>query len=434
MMRRVVVALAALCVLGRPGRAQGLREQLTELFHFGSCSRLVCLDTATLGQGHGFHFIPSADTSGVTLVSFLGSAIGISVSNTPITSASSGTTFRFEGGVPVRTATSAGPVFAERAQTLGRGRWFMGVELTQMNFSRLRGVPLDRLLFNFTHSDVSPGSRNPNDTLGSPAFEDDIVQVNVNLDASLMVAAVSMSYGLADGVDVGVTVPFVRTSISGTSFAQIIPGEDSIVHYFGITPGGDTLLTSSSSMSGSSSGLGDVEGRIKLNVAQTERLGFAVLGTFRFPTGDEDNLLGAGRFSGRGLAVLSGRFGTFNPHVNFGFTVRDAPNQNNSIDVNLGYDALLAPWATMAFDVLSTWQTGESKLKIPPPTHYDLPAPRDLALTNIPPQRDDYLGMAIGFKFRTQRGIQIVANTLFPLRNSGLQPGVIWTGGLEYSF
>jgi hypothetical protein len=434
MMRRVVVALAALCVLGRPGRAQGLREQLTELFHFGSCSRLVCLDTANLGQGHGFHFIPSADTSGATLVSFLGSAIGISVANTPIASASSGTTFRFEGGVPVRTATSAGPVFAERAQTLGRGRWFMGVELTQMDFTRLRGVPLDRLVFTFTHSDVSPGSRDPNDTLGSPAFEDDIVQVDVNLDVSLMVAAVSMSYGLADGVDVGVTVPLVRTSISGTSLAQIIPGQDSIVHFFGITPAGDTLLTSNSSVAGASSGLGDIEAHIKFNVAQTERLGVAVLGNFRFPTGDEDNLLGAGRFSGRGLAVVSGRFGNFNPHLNLGFTVRDDTTQNNSVDVNLGYDALLAPWATMAFDVLSSWQTGATRLKIPPPTHLDLPAPRDVSRTNVPSQRDNYLGLSMGFKFRTQRGIQIVANTLFPLRNSGLQPGVIWTGGLEYSF
>lgn len=433
-MRRVVLALAALCVVGHPGRAQGLREQLTELFHFGSCSRLVCLDTATLGSGHGFHFIPSAESSGGTLVSFLGSAIGISVSNTPIASASSGTTFRFEGGVPVQTSTSAGPVFAERAQTLGRGRWFMGVELTQMNFTRLRGVPLDRLTFNFTHADVSPGSRNPNDTLGSPAFEDDIVQVDVNLDVSLMVAAVSMSYGLADGVDIGVTVPFVRTSIAGTSFAQIIPGTDSIVHYFGISPTGDTILTSSSSVSGASTGLGDVAARIKFNVAQTEHLGVAVLGDFRFPTGDADNLLGAGRFSGRGLAVISARLGTFNPHVNFGFTVRDAPTQNNSVDANLGYDALLAPWATMVFDVLSSWQTGASKLTIPPPVHYTLPVSRNLALTNIPPQRDNYLGIATGFKFRTQRGIQIVANTLFPLRNSGLQPGVILTGGLEYSF
>jgi hypothetical protein len=432
-MRRVLVALSTVCVVGRGGHAQGLREQLTELFHFGPCQELVCLDTAPANY-HGRHFIPGAASSGATLVSFLGSAIGISVSNTPITSASSGITFRFEGGVPVRTSTSAGPVFAERAQTLGRGRLFMAVELTQMDFTRLRGVPLDRLLFNFTHADVSPGSKNPNDTLGSPAFEDDIVQVNVNLQASLMVAAVSMSYGLADGVDIGVTVPFVRTALSGTSFAQIIPGEDSIVHYFQITPTGDTILTSTSSMSGASSGLGDVEAHIKFNVAQTDRLGVAVLGNFRFPTGDAENLLGAGRFSGRGLAVLSGRFGSFNPHVNFGFTVRDAPTQNNSVDVNLGYDALLAPWATMVFDVLSSWQTGASKLTIPSPVHYTLPAPRDLTLTNIPPQRDDYLAIATGFKFRTQRGIQIVANALLPLRNSGLEPGVIWTGGLEYSF
>ena len=42
-------------------------------------------------------------------------------------------TFRFEGGVPVRTSQSAGPIFAERAQTLGRGRMLAG--LTRSSFS-----------------------------------------------------------------------------------------------------------------------------------------------------------------------------------------------------------------------------------------------------------------------------------------------------------
>ena len=41
---------------------------------------------------------------------------------------------------------------------------------------------------------------------------------------------------------------------------------------------------------------------------------------------------------------------------------------------------------------------------------------------------------SVGFKFQTPRGILLVTNALFPLRNSGLQPAVVWTGGLEYNF
>jgi hypothetical protein len=54
--------------------------------------------------------------------------------------------------------------------------------------------------------------------------------------------------------------------------------------------------------------------------------------------------------------------------------------------------------------------------------------------TNIPGQRDDLMAASLGFKFATQRGILLVTNALIPLRNSGLQPNVVWTGGIEYNF
>ena len=55
-------------------------------------------------------------------------------------------------------------------------------------------------------------------------------------------------------------------------------------------------------------------------------------------------------------------------------------------------------------------------------------------VTNIPSQPDNYMGLSFGFKFRTHRGIEIVTNALFPLRDSGLQPNVAWTGALQYNF
>jgi hypothetical protein len=104
------------------------------------------------------------------------------------------------------------------------------------------------------------------------------------------------------------------------------------------------------------------------------------------------------------------------------------------VDGALGYDALLSPWATMAVDLLASWEIGTSRLRVPPPVQYLAPAHRTLDVTNIPGQPDNLMSLNLGFKFRTRRGIQLVTNALFPLRDSGLQPSVAWTGGLEYNF
>src|SRR5262245_35523541 len=227
MLRRVVLVAWSIIAFAAPSlaHAQTLRDQIRQLFTFGSCGEFVCLSNLT--GFHGAHFKLSADTDGTAMVAFLGSSIGLSVSNTPISSASSGTTFKFEGGLPVKTSTSAGPIFAERAQTLGRGRWFVGLGVSAMNFERLRGVPLRDIQLNFTHQDVPPL-----DTLGNPVFENDFINVKVAMDVSLLVTSFSLSYGLVDGVDLSVSVPFVRTSVQGHSVAQIVPVSGTNLHYF----------------------------------------------------------------------------------------------------------------------------------------------------------------------------------------------------------
>ena len=63
-----------------------------------------------------------------------------------------------------------------------------------------------------------------------------------------------------------------------------------------------------------------------------------------------------------------------------------------------------------------------------------MPFPHTVIPTNIPDQKDDFLSASVGFKFQTKRGVLITTNALFPLRNSGMQPSVVWTGGLEYNF
>lgn len=431
-MRRRLLAfgLVSMTVAVHTLGAQTPRDALNRLFTFGTCGKPLCLDLQpdSTGVNHGLHFIPALETSGGTVISFLTSAIGFSVSNTPITSSSGGTTFRFEGGVPVQTSTSAGPILGERAQTLGRGRWFAGVDFSTVRFERLRGVELNDITFNFRHQ-----NRPPLDTVGLPAFERDFILMNLHLAVDLLVASFTATYGLSDGIDVGVAVPFVRTSVSGQSTAQIFLVGGDTLHRFGGT-GTNPVLTSATQAAGVSSGLGDVEGHLKIRVKQGERVGIALLASARFPTGSEGDLLGSGSFSARGLGVVSARLGRFNPHGAVGYTLRSGDLQTNAFELDGGFDNLLAPWATMAVDVLSSWQLGAAKIDVPPPALYNYPFPYALQVTNIPSRRDNFVNASIGFKFRTKRGIHIVTNALVPLRDAGLQPRVTWTGGLEYTF
>ena len=432
-MRRAVAAGVALVALAGPLVGQGLRERIaTELFTFGNCDppQPLCLEGSQL-VGHGDHFIPASISGAGSIIAFLSNAIAISVSNAPVSAASSGATFSFVGGQPVKTSSSAGPIFGERAQTLGRGRFFIGANFTGMHFQRIRGVRLDQLVLNFGHQNVPPS-----DTLGSPDFENDLIQVRVGMNVDLLVSTVFASWGIVDGVDIGVAVPFVHTSVSGQSVAQILPFGSGLntPHYFGTAPNGDPVLTAVSGIDGQATGIGDVSGRIKISLIQSGRVGIAIMADARFPTGDEENLLGAGKFSGRGLGIVSVRIGGFSPHANFGYIIRDADLETNGVVANFGFDQLIGPWATMAFDMLSEWQVGAPKLLLPEPIVYQAPFPRSLNATDIPNRKDHQLAASLGFKFTTPKNLNLVTNILIPLRDAGLQPGAVWTGGLEYNF
>jgi hypothetical protein len=410
-----------------PLAGQTLRDQIrSDLFTFGNCGQPLCLAGAL--TGHGSHFIPATQSAAGDILDLLGNSLAASVSNTPVGATSSGVTYQFVGGLPVKTATSGGPIFGERAQTLGKGRFFIGANFSAMHFERLRGIRMNDIQFNFTHEDIAPVG-----ILGSPQFENDVVNVHVAMNVNLIVSTFVASLGIVDGMDLSVAVPVVHTSVQGTSVATIIPAEFPSPHRFAGTDSAP-VMTAVAGMDGAATGLGDVAARLKINVTQSNAFGAALLLDGRFPTGNEQNLLGSGKFSGRGLGIFSAKFGTLAPHFNIGYVFRDAKLSNNSLIATAGFDNAVSGGTTLAFDLLSEWQLGASKLPIPGPVQYQAPYPHTVIPTNIPDQKDDFFSASVGFKFQTPRGVLITTNALFPLRNSGMQPSVVWTGGLEYNF
>ncbi|HJU88548.1 MAG TPA: transporter [Gemmatimonadaceae bacterium] len=426
--RALLVAMFFVVIMPASSSAQGLRSRIAELFSFGDCADPLCLDGSVNAQnGHGQHFIPAALGGNETIISFILDAIGTNVSNIPLGATSSGATFTLVGGLPVKTSESSGPIFGERAQTLGRGRLVVGANMSAMSFSSLRGTSLDDLVFNFTHQDVgTPG-------LGSPAFENDFIEVRTSMSLNLIVASFYATYGVTDRFDIGVAVPLVHTSFRGESDAQIVTFSTAPLHFFSGTST-NPVLTASTHASGNATGLGDVAVRAKLNLNRSARASFSVLAEGHLPTGDEDDLLGAGGWALRGLGVYSARFGDFSPHFNFGGVHRSGDRQTSALIANAGFDQLLAPWATFAFDILSEWQLGESALEIPEPVVYSFPFARTVQPTNIEDRRDDLIGLSVGTKLRMDSGATGILNMLVPIGQGGLRPRAVWTAGLEYNF
>jgi hypothetical protein len=423
-------------MVSAPVAAQGLRDKISELFVFAPGQQPLFLG----GTGvHENHFITSASTQNGILISFISNAISGNVAGIPVSATSGGSTFRFEGGAPVRTSVSPGPVFAERAQTLGRGRVFVGANVNRLHFETLRGVSLNDIRLNFIHQNVDSPTCDSIEgrdcaPFGVPRLENDVIALRLALDIDMTVTSFFLSFGLLDRVDIGVALPIVSTSLVGTSDIQIISfAESTAAHFFGGTPS-DPQLSTSRSVAGSATGVGDVAARVKVTVSQAERSTFALLADVRFPTGSADDLLGSGHVVARGLGILSARFGPFSPHANVGFLLRSTDSLNNAVLATVGFDHLMAPWATLAVDLVSELQVGEGKLRLPGTVTYDVPFRRTVEPTSIPNRRDDLINASFGFKFLTGSGITMVTNTLWPLNRGGLRPSVLWTVGLEYNF
>jgi hypothetical protein len=440
------ILLSALLLLpGVPLQAQHLHDRLSDLFIFGTGEDALQLGGTSAPSNpdsiriHGNHFVPAAVASNGTVISFLTNSIGSNVANVPVSAASGGSTFNFEGGVPTRTSTSAGPIFGERAQTLGRGRLLVGLGRTGVHFKALRGVDLDNIEFTFTHANSDfPGcdsiASGDCSLLGVPTLENETIDLRLALDVKLTVTGFLLTYGLTDRIDVGVVLPVVSVAMNGTSNAQINPfGPPPAVHFFGGTPD-NPILSASRSISGSATGIGDVDARVKVNLRQTSPLSVGLLADVRFPTGSEHDLLGSGAFAARGLAIVSAQFGAFAPHANVGYLYRGGEFETGAVLATAGFDHLLAPWATLAIDVISQLQVGDSPLVIPGPVQIQSPYQRTIIPTVIPDIRDDVVDGSVGLKLTAAPGLTLLGNGEWSLNRGGLRPDVIWTAGLEYNF
>jgi hypothetical protein len=310
---RMVFSLGVLVATSAPAAAQQAPSSLALLIQemFGPQGLFVNSEQLLPdGSTHSAHF-NSAFQSNFKQFNI---ALASQLTTIPLPSPASGFTYRFdtETGTFVRSTQSFGPILADRAETIGKGRFAVAFNQQFITFDALEGVDLRRLPAVFIHDDRQlGGGRN------------DVVAMTSAIKASVAQFTGMMTYGVTDRFDVSLAVPVVRTRLGVTALATIDrvgTAGSPAVHFFhdDIAPGGfgsqKQFVTE-----GTASGVGDVIVRAKATTLREGRRALSAAIDVRLPTGDENDLLGSGAWGVKPLVAFSWSHGRVSPHVNLGY-------------------------------------------------------------------------------------------------------------------
>jgi hypothetical protein len=327
--------------------------------------------------------------------------------------------FDVERGVPVEVTKSLGPLFGERADTLGKGRFDFQVVWSHANYKKFNGQKLSSLSANVPPT--VPQGLPPN----AAGFDE---QLRIDLDVEVITNFVGFfgTYGLTDKWDVNVLVPLINNSIKAKSRATMLDsngvpctqgGNCSGIYVIdGTAPG--TGDASGDSSSGEKTGIGDILLRTKYNFLKNHEIwpDLGVRGGVSFPTGNEKNFMGVGDFKFEGLAVASKYYsspiGIIGPHVNTGIVLVDNQSGLNLFTYVAGFDFAPVPSFAFSLDVLGRRE-----------------------LNDKDGIGKDIVDLAPGVKWAPIPNTLVMAAVQLPLnKNEGLRPDAVWTLGLGGTF
>lgn len=340
---RIALATLALACTSQAASAEDLAHFIDDLYGGNG----IILPPAPgipdfIAAAHQPHFLGEAQ---IAALSALNKGIVAGAGNFALNSTVAGVSFDLSKGVPVAVNDSLGPLLTERASTLGKGRLSLAFGYSSNDFSELDGEDLGHMQVQLTHQDCCDDatSRPPPDGDLS-GFEEDTIQLDIDIDIKQEVYAFFGTYGITDKWDIGAVVPVVSVDASAYSVASIIEahpdGASEIagnpIHSFATDPSAAISETG-----GSETGLGDAVLRTKYQfMSESEgcALDLAVLGQVTLATGDEDNLLGTGESRYKGVFIASKTYGRWTPHVNLGYETSSGDDELDNYSYAVGLD------------------------------------------------------------------------------------------------
>ena len=382
--------LVAILVAGSAAQADA-QQTVSEVLSFLVTNRSIATDDFVRDE-------QAAIATRDTISGFL----GVELATLPVSTSSGGFVYRLDPtlGTVVRSSDSFGPFFTERSLTAGRNRATFGLGFRSTTFDTIDGQSLrDGTL-------VSTAS-----TLRGEAAPFDIETMSLRIRADTV--TFTANYGVTDRLDLSAAVPFVRVHLRG----------ERVDNY----RGREVLQAAGSA---SASGPGDVVLRAKFNVLRDRATGLAVGGEARLPTGDEENLLGAGEpsLAPRLMASYEGRRVGVHGEVGYAFS---------NIEDTLGYAAAVTvvavPRLTLVGEVSGRRFDGLGRLTSTTQPHPRLAGVDTIRLTSVEEARNHLVAIA-GMKWNVGTTWLMTANVLRPLTDVGLNASWVPTITFDYSF
>jgi Putative MetA-pathway of phenol degradation len=329
-------------------------------------------------------------------------ALLFNLTSEPIPSSSSGFVYRLNPdlGTMERASDSFGTFFVERALTSGHGRLSLGVAASTASFDRLDGFNLRDGTF------VTIANQ-----FRDEAEPFDVETLTLAIRSSTLTGFVS--YGVTDRLEIGGAVPIVQLHLDGSRI-NVYRGQQYL----------------QASGTADASGVADIAIRAKYSIARTASGGAAVLAEWRLPTGDAENLLGAGESAIRVVGIGSFDRGAWGVHGNAGF-VRGGVS--DEIDGSGAVTYAASPHVTLTGELLVRRLSELFQIQsvaAPHPTIAGVDTYRLLPTT----EPTTLSSIVTGVKWNVGSTVVIGGKVLWSLRPYGLTAPIAPTVPIDYLF
>ena len=385
---RVVIPALTIAVVGfaTTASAQSLHDALTFLL----TNRSIPTDDFVRDE-------ESAAATSAAMANF----VLIELGTLPVSTSAGGFTYRLDRGlgVSVRTSDSFGPFFTERALTAGARQITLGFTYRQSSFQRADGRALNGAL-------VATASRFQGD---EEFFDVETLSLRLQTDTTTFVG----NAGVTDRLDVGVAIPFVRVSLNGQRI-DTYRGQPSV----------------QATATGTTSGPGDFVVRAKYNVVSRTASGFAVGSDLRLPTGDEQNLRGAGQTMWTPRAIASVERGPVGVHGNAGYTLGGVSRE---LDYGAAATVALSQRLTLAGELVGRRLASIGRLTETVATHPSLIDVETVRLSSAT-EPTTRATAVVGAKWNPLSTWLVSANVIRPLTDAGLTARWTFTVLVDHSF
>ncbi|MBI4909358.1 MAG: hypothetical protein HY820_37410 [Acidobacteria bacterium] len=390
--------------------------------------------------------------------------IATQLSALPIASPASGVLFRQDEatGALIPSADSLGTILTERAETIGKRRFYLGFSRQQIRFNKIEGESMGTSRILYAGGDATNITQNGRAQTIAPVVYD------VNMDVRLDQNVAFLTYGLTNRVDVSAALTWVNATVSAYGYRAKMynsgnPGDNGTCWCAATLNLAASQNDPNLGLAGletgpfgsarrSSSGIGDTLFRVKGTALERRRYVLAVGADLRVPTGDAYNYHGSGAVSFKPFAALSvhsrsiGRV-RFSPNFNIGYQVSGSsvltgdPLTGEKIRLpdqflwSAGTGITVSKRMTFVVDVLQNRLINANRLVSTSVSGRGSAGgtANGFALT---PAKQSYnmSNGSFGVKVKMVGNMVFTANMLMALDNNGMRDRVVPLFGVGYSF